>query len=94
MFTWNEAKRLRNVAERGLDFILAEELNLDLAVIVVDDRYDYGEVREIALGHIRGRMHVLVFTRRGDDVHVISLRKANAREIKRYEQASRVEDGE
>ncbi|CAN5281996.1 BrnT family toxin [soil metagenome] len=95
MFTWDEAKRRRNIAERGIDFVLAEELNLDLAVIVVDDRHDYGEVREVALDNIGGRIHVLVFTRRGDDIHIISLRKANVREIRRYQQAGHdVADGE
>jgi uncharacterized protein len=46
---------------------------------------DYGERRFQALGLIAGRLHALVFTPRAGLVHVISLRKANRREIKLYE---------
>ena len=38
-----------------------------------------------AFGFIGERLHILVFTARGEDTHVISLRKANKREVKRYE---------
>ena len=51
-----------------------------------DHRYDYGEARIQALGMIEGRLHMLVFTMRGDMVRAISLRKANTREVKDYEQ--------
>lgn len=87
MFTWDEAKRQGNREKRGIDFADVEQFDFATAFTYVDDRFDYGEVREIALGFIKKRLHVLVFTRRGDDVHVISLRKANDREIRRYAQA-------
>lgn len=45
-----------------------------------------GERRYLALGHIDNRFHALVYTLRGDAVRVISLRKANSREVMRYEQ--------
>ncbi len=51
-----------------------------------DLRKDYGERRFQALGFIGDRLHALVFTPRHDKVHVISLRKANAREANHYEQ--------
>ena len=51
-----------------------------------DDRYDYGEDRTQALGLIDGRLHMLAFTMRGDALRVISLRKANPREVKRYDE--------
>jgi uncharacterized DUF497 family protein len=57
----------------------------DNALIVEDTRTDYGERRFQALGFIDGRLHVLVFTPRAANTHVISLRKANKREVKRYE---------
>ena len=57
---------------------------------VEDVRRDYGEPRFQALGEIDGRLHMLVFTPRGGDVHVISLRKANRREIKRYEEEKEI----
>lgn len=59
------------------------------AYLSVDARQDYGEKRYQALGPIGETLHMLVFTRRGAAIHVISLRKANRREVKRYEQTTR-----
>jgi uncharacterized protein len=50
----------------------------------VDDRGDYRELRERALGFIGVRLHMLVFTRRGDNIRIISLRKAEKKEVKDY----------
>ena len=47
-------------------------------------RKSYGELRHVAIGYIHGRLHVLVFTKRGQTVRVISLRKANKREERAY----------
>jgi uncharacterized protein len=57
----------------------------DSALIVADSRRAYGESRFQAFGLIAGRLHVLVFTTRSGKTHIISLRKANKREVKRYE---------
>lgn len=73
------------MAERGLSFELVEEFEWDSALVIEDDRRDYGERRFQALGMITGRLHALVFTPRAGRVHVISLRKANRREIRLYE---------
>lgn len=73
------------MAERGLSFELVEEFEWDSALVVEDVRRDYGERRFQALGMIKGRLHALVFTPRAGRVHVISLRKANRREIRLYE---------
>jgi len=51
---------------------------------MVDDRERYGELREMALGFIGVRLHAMAFTRRGDTVRIISLRKANRVEMRRY----------
>lgn len=56
------------------------------ALIVEDIRRTYSERRFQALGYIGDRLHMLVFTPRDGKVHVISLRKANRREVGRYEQ--------
>ena len=61
-------------------------MDLSTALIDVDDRYDYGEVRFQALGMIGARLHMLVYTMRGPKVRPISLRKANLRERKRHDQ--------
>jgi hypothetical protein len=50
----------------------------------VDDRRDYGELRLITARLLSGRMVIVIWTPRGDDRHVISMRKANDREKARY----------
>ncbi|ARK71137.1 BrnT family toxin [Burkholderia pseudomallei] len=50
----------------------------------VDDRRDYSEVREVGFGVIGDRLYCVVFTQRGDSMHIISMRKANKREVKSY----------
>jgi uncharacterized DUF497 family protein len=85
VFTWDEAKRQRNIEERGIDFALVEAFDFISALTLPDRRFDYGEHRQISIGFIGRRLHVLVFTQRGADIRVISLRKANEREVKLYE---------
>ncbi len=79
------AKSERNVANRGISFEVAEQFEWDTALIVEDLRQEYGERRFSALGFIAGRLHAMVFTPRAGKIHVISLRKANRREMRRYE---------
>ncbi|WP_245593829.1 BrnT family toxin [Comamonas badia] len=86
--SYDAAKSERNVAMRGIAFDAAAQFDFQGAVYVADNRRDYGEVRWRALGPLAGRVHALVFTETARGVRVISLRKANAREVKRYEQAT------
>ncbi len=79
-FEWDEAKRQSNLAQHGVDFEAARRLTWAEAVEAPDRRRDYSEERVVALGPIDGRLHAMVFTRRGDAVRVISLRRANDRE--------------
>ena len=58
---------------------------METAVIITDDRFDYGEARYLAFGDIDGSSHCLVFTLRGNEVRAISLRRANRKEIKRHD---------
>jgi len=81
MYSWDEAQR--NIAKHGVDFAAVEAFEWDTALIQRDERFDYGEVREIAFGFIGQRLYALVFNRRAS-VHLISLRKANRKEIARY----------
>ena len=67
-----------------LPFDLVSEFDFETAHIQTDSRHEYGETRFIALGHLHGRLHVLCFTETADGIRVISFRKANTREIKRY----------
>jgi len=61
-------------------------MDFDTAIYVPEDRYDYGEDRTQTLGLIGGRLHMLVFTMRGEVLRAISLRKASPREVKRYDE--------
>ena len=72
------------LAERGLDFEHAEMVFSGATLTLLDDREDYGEPRFQTYG-LRGRRLVMVvWTPRGADRHVISMRKCNAREKARY----------
>lgn len=83
--TYDPDKNEKNIALRGISFEWTAEFEWSSAFVVEDTRKDYGERRFLALGFIEERLHVLVFTPRAGDIHVISLRKANNREVKRYE---------
>lgn len=82
--TFDPAKNARNIAERGLSFELVADLDWRTAVVTSDTRRDYGEVRLRVLALLDGRLHVAVVTPRGEDLRVISLRKANRKEIRLY----------
>lgn len=84
--SFDPAKSERNERERGLPFSLVAKLDWSDAVIEEDARKDYGERRYRVLGYIGDRLHAVVFTPRAGKVHVISLRKANQREVKQHEQ--------
>ncbi len=86
LYDFDPAKEVRNQAKHGVAFADAESFDWSTALVAEDLRKNYGERRLVALGKIGRRVHVLVFTPRGDKVWLISLRKANAREVRRYEQ--------
>jgi uncharacterized DUF497 family protein len=71
------AKLAANVRKHGVWFSAADDFE-------VDSRKRYGETRLIAAGLIGVRLFVLTFTLRGNAVRIISLRKANRREVQRY----------
>jgi len=88
-YGWDEAKRALNRAKHKVDFMAAKEFEWSSAVVEVDYREDYGELRERAIGWIGQRLHVLIFTRRGDLIWVISLRKADKSDARRYVEKSK-----
>lgn len=81
---YDPAKNVKNIEERGLSFGLAEEFNFESALIWQDVRSDYEELRFNALGYINHRLYQMTFTPRGGAMRVISLRKANSREVNKY----------
>ena len=82
--SFDPAKRASTLFKRGLDFMDAPEVFRAPNYRFLDDRFDYGEEREVVVGYLRGRMVVIVWTRRGDVRHIISMRKANEREQEKY----------
>ena len=81
---WDEAKRKANLAKHGLDFADAEHVFTEEALVEEDPRHS--EPRYKLVGPLDGRIVVVAFTWRETAVRVISMRKANDREQKRYGQ--------
>ena len=81
---YDPAKRAETLRKRGLDLADAGQVFDDEILTVEDDREDYGELRLVTIGRIEGRMYFVVWTQRGDRRRIISMRKANDREIARY----------
>ena len=85
--TFDPAKEVGNLAKHGISLAEAARLDWDNALVSMDDRREYGELRQVALAPMDGRLWVVVFTDRPEGRRVISLRKANLREYRRCEQA-------
>jgi uncharacterized protein len=86
MFEWDEFKRKQNLLKHGMDLASVYDFDWTTAFRSPDGRQEYGEMRYVALGHIGSRLHVCVYTMRRRKVRIISLRKANKREEKFYEE--------
>ena len=71
--------------KHGVDFNEIERFDWEKALILTDNRRDYRERRNLALGFIGARLFLAVFTIRGEAIRIIGLRKANKREQKSYE---------
>lgn len=93
--SFDPAKRARTLAERGLDFADVAEVFSGPSITGPDPRQDYGEPRMITVGLLRGRMVIVIWTPRNGMRRIISLRKANGREQRRYGDrlVARTEDG-
>jgi len=86
MFEWDEQKAERNQAKHSISFQFATRAFDDKnRVTVIDNRRDYGETRYITIARIDNRLYVVAFTLRSSIIRLISARKANNKEVKRYE---------
>jgi uncharacterized protein len=84
-YEWNEAKSLANRIKHGIGFDMMARFEWETALEFIDDREDYGELREVAIGFIGVRLYYLVFATNDDGtVRVISLRPADRAEARRY----------
>jgi uncharacterized DUF497 family protein len=83
--TFDPPKRLRTLSERGIDFAVdAEKVFAGETRTIVDDRFDYGEVRRLTIGRLNDRMVFMVWTQRGENRHIISMRYCHAKEQARF----------
>ncbi|HMW21007.1 MAG TPA: BrnT family toxin [Nitrosomonas sp.] len=73
-----------NKEKHGVSLHDAMHIDWDAALIWQDTRHDYGEVRMIALAPIDERLYCVVYVDREDHRRIISLRKANYREVIHY----------
>ena len=83
---FDPAKNEANIRNRGLSFEMVNDFDFETALIWRDCRKTYPEVRFSALGLLDGRLHSVVFAEVTKGIRVISFRKANQREVTRYEQ--------
>jgi uncharacterized DUF497 family protein len=84
-FDWNPAKCAKNIVERSIDFADVVVGFADTGrKVVKDTRKDYGEARYNMLAKVNGRVFHVTFTERGRITWIISARKANKREQRRY----------
>ena len=75
-----------NIAKHGVSLTLAAKIEWSDVLCAPDTRRDYGEVREIGFTAIEQRLYVVVFVQRSAVMRIVSLRKANSREVKLYDE--------
>lgn len=89
-FEWDENKNQTNIRKHGISFEQAKTIFNHDILTRIDNRYDYGEVREISLGQIDGEVIVVVVhTKRNKNTRIISARKANKKEREVYNEYTR-----
>jgi uncharacterized protein len=81
---FDPVKDASNQTKHGVSLALAAELEWDAALVWVDTRYEYGELRMIALAPEINVLYYVAFVDRGEVRRIISLRRANRREVKHY----------
>ena len=83
-FEFDPIKNASNQIKHGLSLAMAVELDWEAALVWVDDRFDYQETRMVALALQTDILYCVAFVDRGAARRIISLRRANRREVKHY----------
>lgn len=84
-FEWDDNKARSNLKKHRVSFELAREVFYQPVVLTFeDDRFDYGEMREVAVGEIEGICLYVIFTVRDESLRIISARKASSKERQAY----------
>ncbi len=84
-YEWDENKRTETLREREIDFASMYDFDWETAMHQRSDRD--GETRWASFGLIGNRLHHVVWTERSDRIRIISLRKANSGEVRKYVEA-------
>jgi uncharacterized protein len=87
--TYDPAKNARNIRERGLSFDRAADFDFLTATFFTEVRN--GETRRVAVGYLDKRLHLLCYIPKPDGIRVISFRKVNKKEAKRYGKAQTID---
>ncbi len=81
---FDRPKDAANLDKHGVSLALAIELDWEAALVWIDERVEYGELRMIALAPKSEILYYVAFVDRGEVRRIISLRRANRREVKHY----------
>jgi uncharacterized protein len=85
-YVWDTAKAKLNVRKHGIDFTAIHSFTWAESIRWVDDREDYDELRQVAIGFIGIRLYTVTFTELDDDtIRIINIRKSTKAEARRYE---------
>jgi len=84
MFEWDEDKRQATIEDRGVDFLYAALIFEENTLTRKDDREDYGETRFISLGLIDDVPYIVVHTKRGENIRLISAWKGGRKDYEKY----------
>jgi uncharacterized DUF497 family protein len=80
MYAWDEDKRRKNITKHGVDFASMATFDWDRAAFA-QGQIVGSERREVLIGLIGAVLHVVVYSERGKEIRIISMRKANRHEI-------------
>ena len=84
MFAWDDTKRRANLKKHGIDFVDAEKIFRGVTLTAEDTREAYGEQRFLTLGLLDDQVVSVTHTERGNDIRIISIRKATKHEARYY----------
>jgi uncharacterized DUF497 family protein len=84
MFVWDEAKRRLNLRKHGIDFADSEKIFRGVTFTAEDIREDYGEQRFLTLGLLEDQVVSVAHTEQGEEIRIISIRKATKHEARFY----------
>jgi hypothetical protein len=83
-FEWNEEKRRENLQRHGFDFVDVVKVFDSSRYTIIDDRFDYGEIRFFTVGLLNNRIIAVSHTETDKIIRIISARKANKNEQEKY----------